>query len=178
MKGLISSLILVTIFFIGCATPVAAPANIKNSQFPSVQGTSLSGDKVAIPEHFEGKNTLLLVGYAQRAQFDIDRWILGALQAELKVDIVEVPTIPGMLPQMVQSFIDNGMRSGIPKSDWGSVVTVYEDASRIIAALGNERPQSAYVVLLDKHGSIVWTSNIGYSATQVLELKKLVDSMV
>jgi len=138
----------------------------------------LQGEKVAIPEKFEGKNTLLLVGYVQRAQFDIDRWILGALQADINVEIVEVPTISGMLPQMVQGFIDNGMRSGIPKSDWGSVVTVYEDASKIIAALGNERPQSAYAVLLDRQGRIVWTSNIGYSAAQILELKKLVDSMV
>jgi hypothetical protein len=32
-------------------------------------------------------------------------------------------------------------------------------------------------VLLDKEGRIVWTSNIGYSASQVLELKKLVDSL-
>lgn len=138
----------------------------------------MQGEKVAIPEKFEGKNTLLLVGYVQRAQFDIDRWILGALQADINVEIVEVPTISGMLPQMVQGFIDNGMRSGIPKSDWGSVVTVYEDASKIIAALGNERPQSAYAVLLDRQGRIVWTSNIGYSAAQILELKKLVDSMV
>lgn len=177
MKTLLSILIL-AISFAGCSTQVTAPSNIKNSRFPSVQGTSLQGEKVAIPEKFEGKNTLLLVGYVQRAQFDIDRWILGALQADINVEIVEVPTISGMLPQMVQGFIDNGMRSGIPKSDWGSVVTVYEDASKIIAALGNERPQSAYAVLLDKQGRIVWTSNIGYSAAQILELKKLVDSMV
>jgi hypothetical protein len=178
MKTVLALLILATTTLSGCSTQVAAPSNIKNSRFPSVHGTSLRGEKVAIPEHFEGKNTLLLIGYAQRAQFDIDRWILGALQADIPVAIVEVPTIAGMLPQMVQGFIDNGMRSGIPKSDWGSVVTVYEDASKIITALGNERPQSAYAVLLDKQGRIIWTSNIGYSATQILELKKLVDSMM
>jgi ABC-type Fe3+-hydroxamate transport system substrate-binding protein len=178
MKIVLSLLILATISLSGCSPQVAAPSNIKNSRFPSVQGTSLKAEKVAIPEHYEGKNTLLLVGYVQRAQFDIDRWILGVLQANIEVEIVEVPTIAGMLPQMVQGFIDDGMRSGIPKSDWGSVVTVYEDASKIIAALGNERPQSAYAVLLDKQGRIVWSSNIGYSAAQILELKKLVDSMV
>jgi hypothetical protein len=78
---------------------------------------------------------------------------------------------------MVQGFINNGMRKGIPSSDWASVVTVYEDAPKIIAALGNERPQSAYAVLLDKDGRIVWTSTLGYSATQVLELKTLVESL-
>ncbi len=175
---MLSLLMLATISLSGCSSQVAAPSNLKNSRFPSVQGTSLKAEKVAVPEHYEGKNTLLLVGYVQRAQFDIDRWILGVLQANIEVEIVEVPTIAGMLPQMVQGFIDDGMRSGIPKSDWGSVVTVYEDASKIIAALGNERPQSAYAVLLNKQGHIVWSSNIGYSAAQILELKRLVDSMV
>lgn len=177
MKFFIPTLLLAVVCVLGCTTKVTAPDNIKNSRFPTVQGTSLSGDEVTIPDRFSGKNTLLLIGYVQRAQFDIDRWILGALQADVQVEIVEVPTIAGMIPQMVQGFIDDGMRSGIPKTDWASVVTVYEDAAKIIAALGNERPQSAYAVLLDKQGRIVWTSNIGYSATQVLELKKFVDSL-
>jgi hypothetical protein len=142
-----------------------------------VQGNTLTKQAVTLPDSYRGKITLMLVGYTQKAQFDIDRWILGALQSDIKAEIVEVPTIAGMMPQMVQGFIDNGMRSGIPKSDWASVVTVYEDAPKIIEALGNERPQSAYVVLLNKEGRIVWTSNSGYSATQVLELKKRVESL-
>jgi hypothetical protein len=145
--------------------------------FPRVQGTNLDKQVITLPDDYRGKTTLVLVGYAQKAQFDIDRWILGALQADVKAEIVEVPTIAGMMPQMVQGFIDNGMRSGIPKADWASVVTVYEDAPKVIEALGNERPQSAYAVLLNKEGRIVWSSNVGYSASQVLELKKVVDSL-
>ena len=54
------------------------------------------------------------------------------------------------------------------------MVTVNEDADKIISAIGNERPQSAHAVLLDKDGKIVWSSNQGYSAGQILELKDLV----
>ena len=142
-----------------------------------VRGNSLDKSPITIPDSYRGKTTLLLIGYEQKAQFDIDRWILGVLQADVPVQIVEVPTIAGMMPQMVQQFIDNGMRSGIPKQDWASVVTVYEDADKIIAALGNERPRSGYAVLLDKEGRIVWTSNQGYSAQQVLDLKQIVQGM-
>jgi hypothetical protein len=177
MKAKLLSLLILSFAITSCTRSVSTPSNINNSQFPSVKGNSLSNQAVSIPENYRGKVTLILVGYTQRAQFDIDRWILGALQADVKADIVEVPTIAGMMPQMVQGFIDNGMRSGIPKSDWGSVVTVYEDAPKIIEALGNERPQSAYAVLLNRDGKIVWSSNIGYSATQILELKKVVDSL-
>lgn len=177
MKTHLLSVLILSLALSACSQSVSTPQNITNSTFPSVKGTSLDKKAVSIPENYRGKTTLILVGYTQRAQFDIDRWILGALQADVRAQIVEVPTIAGMMPQMVQGFIDNGMRSGIPKSDWGAVVTVYEDAPKIIEALGNERPQSAYAVLLNREGKIVWTSNIGYSATQVLELKKVADSL-
>jgi hypothetical protein len=177
MKTHLITLVLVSLSFVACSSTVGAPPNIKNSVFPRVQGESLSKKVVTLPDTYLGKPTLLLIGYQQKTQFDIDRWILGALQSDIKAEIVEVPTIAGMMPQMVQGFINNGMRSGIPQNDWASVVTVYEDAPKIIAALGNERPQSAYVVLLDKDGRMVWTSNIGYSASQVLELKKIVEGL-
>ncbi len=170
-------LTLITLVCVACTTKVSTPSNVQNSMFPRVQGTNLDKQVITLPDDYRGKTTLVLVGYAQKAQFDIDRWILGALQADVKAEIVEVPTIAGMMPQMVQGFIDNGMRSGIPKADWASVVTVYEDAPKVIEALGNERPQSAYAVLLNKEGRIVWSSNVGYSASQVLELKKVVDSL-
>ena len=174
----IIGLSLISLLCVACATKVSTPTNVQNSLFPRVQGTNLDRQPITLPDHYRGKTALVLVGYSQKAQFDIDRWILGALQADVKAQIVEVPTIAGMMPQMVQGFIDNGMRSGIPKSDWASVVTIYEDAPKVIEALGNERPQSAYAVLLNKEGRIVWSSNIGYSASQVLQLKKVADSLL
>jgi hypothetical protein len=174
MQTLKTTLLATCLLLSACGTTVPTPANVQHSRFPEVHGKNLRGETIFIPQHFRGKPTLVLVGYTQNAQFDIDRWILGALQVDLGAEIVELPTIAGMLPQMVQGFIDNGMRKGIPQSDWASVVTVYEDAAKIIAALGNDRPQSAYAVLLDKEGRIAWSANTGYSASQILELKKLV----
>lgn len=170
--------IILILSLIACsASTIQTPNNLIDKEFPKVKGQSLAKEDITIPDSYRGKPAILLIGYLQKTQFDIDRWILGLLQADVKAKIVEVPTIAGMMPQMVQGFIDNGMRSGIPTSDWASVVTVYEDAPKIISALGNERPQSARVVLLNSDGKIVWSSNSGYSATQVLELKGIVDSL-
>jgi hypothetical protein len=164
-------------FVMACGSVVKPATTVTQAPFPRVAGESLTGERITIPDAYRGKNTLLLIGYTQKAQFDIDRWILGALQADVPVEIVEVPTIAGMMPQMVQGFINNGMRSGIPQSDWASVVTVYEDAPKIIELLGNERPQSAYAVLLNRSGVVVWSSNIGYSASQILTLKQTVQGL-
>lgn len=175
MKKIQLLLICLTIF--ACSPALVTPTDVNGKVFPRVKGQSLDKQSITIPDHYSGKSAVLLIGYEQKAQFDIDRWILGILQAEVPVQIVEIPTIAGMMPQMVQGFINNGMRSGIPKEDWASVVTVYEDASKIINVIGNERPQSAHVVLIDGNGKIIWSTNRGYSAGQVLELKKVVDQI-
>ena len=93
---------LISLLCVACGgTKVSTPSNVQNSLFPRVQGTNLDKQPITLPDHYRGKTTLVLVGYTQKAQFDIDRWILGALQADVKAQIVEVPTIAGMMPQMV-----------------------------------------------------------------------------
>lgn len=175
MKIILSLFLL--IFVSGCTSTVVETSDLINKKFPQVKGEDLNKKEITIPDNYAGKPTVLLVGYLQKSQFDIDRWILGLLQADVPVQIVEVPTIAGMMPQAVQGFINGGMRSGIPKDDWASVVTVYKDADKIIKVLGNERPQSAHVVLLNKDSQIVWNSNIGYSASQILELKQIANNL-
>jgi hypothetical protein len=160
------------ILLAGCSATVQTPPLAPDTRFPQVRGQTLEKREVKLPSDYAGQPVVLLVGYQQRAQFDIDRWILGLLQSEAGVKIVEVPTISGMMPTILQNTINDGMRSGIPTEDWGIVVTVYEDADKIISAIGNDRPQSAAVVLLDQSGRIDWLYNRGYSATKVLELKE------
>jgi hypothetical protein len=140
--------------------------------FPSVRGNSLSGKPYRLPEDVAGRPTVLLVAYVQDAQFDVDRWLLGLLQARLNAQIYEVPTVEGFVPTVLSDVIDDGMRSGIPDEDWGAVVTVYEDGDRIVAFTGNEQPRNCRAILLDADGKVVWFHDEGYSARLVLELEK------
>lgn len=160
-----------------CSTQYDRPETLPK-QFPRVSGVALTGESVTIPDQFAGSPVVILIGYVQRAQFDIDRWILGLMQTGVKANIVEVPTITGMAPSIVSEFINDGMRSGIPEEDWRTVITLYDDAAETVkTAFGSERPQSATVVLLDKSGTVTWFSNRGYSATQVLELTDRIRSL-
>lgn len=143
--------------------------------FPSVTGRSLEKERTALPQALAGEPAIILVGYKQRSQFDIDRWLLGLLQANVSVQIVEVPTIPGLVPTSVSKWIDDGMRSGIPQEDWGSVITLYGNAAAPVAKLtGTKNGQLARVIVLDAEGAIVWFDDEGYSATKALEVADVV----
>lgn len=157
------------LLFLGCAssTPNRDPVG---ERFPTVAGESLAGEDVRLPDAVAGAPAVLLVGYVQNAQFDIDRWLLGFAQAGAGVKVVEVPTIEGLMPGLFANAIDGGMRRGIPREDWPSVVTVYGDADEIVALTGNENPANARVLLLDADGKIVWFHDRGWSAGKLLDL--------
>ena len=160
----------------GCRT-VVPNQNPTGLPFPSVTGTSLTGKKVQVPTDFEGKPAVLMVGYVQRSQFDIDRWILGFIQLDTPARLVEVPTIPGLFPGLFANRIDEGMRRGIPREDWPAVVTVYEEGADIVNFTGNVLPNNARILLVDEHGKVIWFSDRGYSGGQVKELDTLIRSL-
>lgn len=156
---------------VGCASrePARDPVG---EVLPSLGAETLEGTTLRLPEDLAGAPAVLLVGYVQEAQFDADRWLLGLLQAELDVRLLEVPTIPGALVGMLSSRIDKGMRKGIPSEDWGSVATIYGgDAGDLEVFTGSENPRNIRVLLLDAQGEVRWFHDRGYSAGSLLALE-------
>jgi hypothetical protein len=167
-------LILFITFVSGCSTQYKNQTVIGQS-FPSVTGQSLEEDTVNIPGDFNKEFTLLLIGYKQNSQFDIDRWLIGLDMTETKVDAYEIPTIQGLFPRMFSTVIDNGMRKGIPKELWKGVITVYEDGEKVQAFTGNEDPNNTRVILLDKKGIVLYFYDDGFSVSALNKLRDILD---
>ncbi len=150
---------------VGCANyDYPSKVNIGDA-FPSASGQSLEGESVNIPGDFEGEPTLLLLGYKQDSQFDIDRWLIGLDMTNTRVAVYEIPTIQGMFPRMFSTVINDGMRKGIPKALWKGVITVYEDGEKLQRFTGNQNPNNARVVLLDGQGKIIYFYDAGFAVS-------------
>ena len=159
----------------GCSSPIPNRSPIGEA-FPSVKAEPLdavsSEESMRIPEDLEGEPALLLVGYVQDTQFDIDRWLFGVLDAGLEIILYEIPAARGMAAQLASGFIDGGMRRGIPKAEWGAVATTYGSTADAIAEFtGTENPRNARVLLLDAAGVVRWFHDEGFSAATLIELR-------
>ena len=144
---------------------------ITGQKFPAITGQTLEKQTVSIPQDFSGYFTLLLVGYKQNSQFDIDRWLIGLDMTQTNVDTYEIPTIQGLFPRMFSTMIDNGMRRGIPKDLWKGVITVYKDGDKVQRFTGNETPNNARVILLDANDTIVYFYDDGFSVAALNALR-------
>lgn len=157
--------------FIGCST-ITINKNPIGDTFPKIEGKSLDGQFWSFPDDLEGKNVLLLIGYKQETQFDIDRWLIGIDQKKYNINIFEVPTIEGWVPRIIAGKIDGGMRAGIPKELWKIVVTIYKDADKVVGFLGNENPLNARAVVIDKMGKVRFIHDKGFSVDALNKLSK------
>ena len=166
-------LLIVLIFSSGCSTKYANQS-LEGKLFPLVTGQSLENNRVSIPADFTGDHTLLLIGYKQNAQFDIDRWLIGLDMTKTVVDVYELPTIQGMFPRMFSTMINNGMRKGIPKELWKGVITVYKDGEKVQAFTGNEKGNNARVLLLDEDGRILYFYDRGFSVSALNDVRRLI----
>ena len=154
-----------------CATTYPRQ-NPQGASFPEVRGKSLDGKAYLVPRDLLGAPSLLLVGYEQNTQFDLDRWLLGLRQAGIDVRVFELPTIPGLFPGLFAGKIDQGMRSGIPQEDWAAVITVYDDAEKIARFTGNENRLPGRVILLNDAGHVSYFHDDGYSVSALMRLKE------
>lgn len=170
------SIIFITVFlflFSSCSTPFPNQ-KIQGKTFPTVQGEALSGDRYTIPSDLKEEKTLLLIGYVQNSQFDIDRWLIGLDMTKTRVQVFEVPTIKGLVPKLIKGKINNGMRNGIPKQIWKAVITIYEDGERVQKFTGNEKPNNARVLLIDKNGKVLFFYDEGFSVPALNQLRKTI----
>ena len=147
--------------------------------FPVVQGESLKKQVVELPAAVSGEPAILMVGYVQQTQFDLDRWAMGLTQAGSTTRILEVPAIPATFPStFLRSTIDNGMRAGIPSEDWGSVVTLYgKDADQVAKFTGTQNARNGRIILLDDRGTVRWFWDQGYSVKRAMELLETAEGL-
>jgi hypothetical protein len=164
-------IILIVFTMIGCATTYTN-RNPVGESFPQVSGQTLSEEDVELPQYFSGSKTILLVAYKQDSQFDVDRWLIGLDMTNTKAKVYELPTIQGLFPRMFSGFIDEGMRKGIPKEMWGGVITIYSGGAEVQEFTGNENPNNARAMVLDKDGVVVYFHDRGFSVAALNELRE------
>ncbi len=138
----------------------------EEDHFPMVTGNNLDRQVFEFPRDFEGEYNLVIVPFQQRQQLDVNTWIPAAQELERTFpDLVyyELPTIY-KLPALSRTFINEGMRAGIPdQTSRERTVTLYLDKDIFKTALGITSEAEISLFLIDRSGNILWRESGTYS---------------
>ena len=90
MKKTLTALMIITFF----SNTFYASDSLINKKFPSITGTSLSGNDVTFPDDISGRVAVLSIAFKQRAQLCINTWadeLLPKYGIDQNVQYYEVP---------------------------------------------------------------------------------------
>jgi hypothetical protein len=170
-----TAVIVLVSLFAGCGS-TRTNRNVVGETFPTVQGKTLDGHELSLPDAFKGKKVILVIGYEEKSQFDLDRWGVGFFTADLQLPpVYEIAAIPGLIPSLIDESIDSEMRGGLPQESWKEVLTVYGgDATTLSQWTGTQGARNCRVLLLDENGKVLWMHDRGYG---IAPLRLLLDAL-
>lgn len=129
------------------------------AEFPRVDGRSLAGADVVLPEDLPAPRTLALLAFQQRHQGCVDRWIARAEAVDVpgspldmapgdETCVVEIPVLSTRW-KLGRGFIDGGMAANIriPRV-LARTITVYTNVSafqKVLGIAGSEDVQACVV---------------------------------
>jgi hypothetical protein len=96
----------------------------------------------------------MILAFERHQQREVDEWIDELESQRCPHPIFEVPTI-GRRYRWARSFIDGGMRSGIPDPVVRArTLTAYTDVSRVLGTLGLRTTEHVVVTLVEPTGEV------------------------
>lgn len=152
-----------------CAAIVLLFGNIGWSAepFPSIQGENLLGKKVTVPEAWNGHSTVVVIGFTHASQTQTKAWA-ARLRSEFNTYSIAVLEDA---PRLVRGMAVRGIKGDVPQSDRDRFLVIFQGEKELKQAVGFERPDDAYLVLVDSSGLIRWRFHGPLSESAFDELK-------
>ncbi len=159
----------------------AAPASELRigDRLPKLRGEFLTGRDAALPEMAAGRVALLLLGFTYKSRFAVEAWanrFRMEFPSDPGVTFYEIPMIGGPA-RLGKWFIDSGMRRGTPKNDYERVITVYKNTGAWKQRARFQDPDAAYLILLDRTGSVAWLYRGVFDEAALQELRTKVPEL-
>jgi hypothetical protein len=123
-----------------------------------LEGETLSGKKIVLPDDALGKIALMAIGFskksgdATRAWGDRFKKDFGADPRYAVYPVAELESAP----RFVRGMIVSSMRKGTPAAERDHFVTLFGGMEELKRYLGFSAADDAYLLLLDANGSVRW----------------------
>lgn len=123
-----------------------------------LEGQSLSGKPIVLPDDAHGKIALLVIGFTKKGGHATGAWgqrfrkDFGGDQRFVVYPVAELEDAPRLLRGMITS----SMRRGTPPAEQDRFVTLFQSQAELKRFVAFSSPDDAYLLLLDANGEVRW----------------------
>jgi hypothetical protein len=146
------------------------------AQIPAVSGTTLSGEKVSLPQDQRGGPAVLVLGFSQASREQAKAWgkrLAVDFREQPEVRFYEVPMLGGV-PKFLRGLVVKKIAQDVSENGKHHFLPVYDHEPEWRALAGYAKADDAYVVLIDGNGKVRWKTEGPLSDAADAELRQKV----
>ncbi len=126
------------------------------SRLPRIEGDSLAGPHVVLPDSCAGKVALLVFGFTKASKNQTSAWasaISKDFAGQREVELYQLPVLEDV-PRFVRGMVISGIKKGVAENARPHFVPILEGQAELKKLVMFTEPDDAYLIVLDRDGKI------------------------
>lgn len=141
-----------------CLLLVVASAIAQTApEMPAVEGNSLTGSKVLLPEAAKGRVAVLIFGFTKASKTATNGWadkFSSDFGAQNGFALYQLPVLESV-PGFIRGIVISSMKKGVRENMRDHFVPVLHGEADLKKLVSYKEPDDAYLVILDPSGRII-----------------------
>ena len=124
---------------------------------PTIDGESLTGSKVSLPEAAKGKVAVLVLGFTKASKTATSAWadrLFADFAAQNGFALYQLPILESV-PGFVRGMVISSMKKGVRSNMRDHFVPIVHGEAELKKLVGYKEPDDAYLVVLDSGGNVI-----------------------
>ena len=120
---------------------------------PNIEGETLSGKKPTLSRDVGSEPTLLIIGFTHGSQAQTKAWSLRVRDRFPTWSIAVLEDVP----RLMRGMVSHSIKSSIRKEQYDRFLLVYHGEQELKQVAGFDRPDDAYLLVIDRAGAVRWS---------------------
>jgi len=123
---------------------------------PKIQGESLSGHAVVLPDSATGKVAVLIFGFSKASKGPTGDWekkISADFASQPAFTVYQLPVLEDV-PRFIRGMVISGMKKGVAENKRDHFVPILQGEAALKKLVNYKDSDDAYLVILDPDGKI------------------------
>ena len=154
-----------------------APGQTASLKIPSLQGTTLAGQTVSLPQQFEGKVGVLVVGFSKNSGDVCKGWgqqLAKSYHDSQDVIYFQMPVLESV-PKLVRGMVVKSIKSGVPEAEQPHFLPVFSHEAELRTIARYSNADDAYILVVDGKGNVRWETSGKFTDAGFAALKQQVE---
>ena len=147
---------------------------------PKIEGESLAGHHVALPDAVSGRVAVLVLGFSKASKTPTSAWgqrIETDFAGTAGFVLYQLPVLEDV-PGFIRGMVISNIKKGVPEERRGYFVPVLHGESDLKKFVNYRESDDAYLILLDRSGKIAFQIDGALTEPSYAELHQRISALL